>query len=399
MWGEGNIRSYVQALFRNNISSPALTVKRINGTVHLKKSNFSCLSKDQNGEKFYGINFKFDSLVRTSVQLFWGVSELAFKKKVLLPFKEQFEKKQKSSSNEGVNNDEPQEVEDDGQMTRSLLQVDEQHVDNIMDDDTPLSQIDMNRLLTYDEYTEKSDLAFFDGKLDGTYETPTDELFEANAVDNYFTSMAVRESTPNTAPAEQQEGETAEAQPTEVINTEEERLGNQLTQDLLAGEDEHLTDAKLPLVIVLKPTTKSLDSIKRYDTEDLESDYDCEVQCLYVICNFKKYENSEEGVYYRSNIVKIFAQTESEIFELEEVYGADDNDSNEVEECIVCFTEPREITLLPCKHKCVCHECFSRIDKCPICRSNVRSFISSSNTEGTSTEHAEHNDHNHNDHV
>ncbi|EFC45085.1 predicted protein [Naegleria gruberi] len=388
MWGEGNIRSYVQALFRGSITSPVLTVNRVNGTVHLKKNTFSCITAQDDQRKLNGVKFNFDTLVKSSVQLFWGVSELSFKRKILQPFKDNFEKIVNEAKEKGKENyQQDQHLEDDENMERGLLDVNENQVDDITASvyETPLSQIDMNRLLTYEEYVEKSDLIYFDKGLNQSFEMPVDEMIDQNVVDNYFTSLIVRETPQTNNNTNNEEAENAEGQvettAPEIQNTEEERLGNQLTRDLLADEDETIqSDSKLPLVIVLKPTNSS-DTLKRYEGEDSSLDYDRELQSLYVICNFKRYENSEEGVYYRGNVVKIFAQTESELFELEEVYGADENDENEVEECIVCFSEPRDITILPCKHKCVCHECFSRIDKCPICRTNVRSFL----TDGGNT--------------
>lgn len=41
-------------------------------------------------------------------------------------------------------------------------------------------------------------------------------------------------------------------------------------------------------------------------------------------------------------------------------------DSNE--DCVVCLSEFQQVLLLPCRHMCVCRQCLSRIDKCPICR-------------------------------
>ncbi|KAF0983494.1 hypothetical protein FDP41_010559 [Naegleria fowleri] len=405
MWGEGNIRSYVQALFSGSISSPVHTVKRVNGTAHMKKNTFACFYKEENGKKLHGVKFQLDCLVKSSVQLFWGVSELSFKKKILQPFKDNFEKLVKNQStdkndslHEGTSLEEQHQHEDEEHiMARGLLDVEEHQFEDITSNSeeltTPLSQIDMNRLLTYDEYVEKSDLVFIDKGLGQAFEMPTDDMFESNVSDNYFTSVVVRQP-PTANNTDSHENNTDQQQQQEqnnpeINNTEEERIGNQLTQDLLADEDERISsDSKLPLVIVIKPTLQAQDYLKRYDDENLETDYDRELYCLYVICNFNRYENAEEGVYYRGNVVKIFAQTESELFELEEVYGADENDENEVEECIVCFSEPREVILLPCKHKCVCHECFSRIDKCPICRSNVRSFISENTSSSESTQPA-----------
>ncbi|CAF1036955.1 unnamed protein product [Adineta steineri] len=43
--------------------------------------------------------------------------------------------------------------------------------------------------------------------------------------------------------------------------------------------------------------------------------------------------------------------------------------------CAVCLTEPVTHVLLPCKHACVCRNCFSLIDKCPVCLVQCRSVF------------------------
>eukprot|EP00903_Cladosiphon_okamuranus_P015560 g14365.t1 len=45
------------------------------------------------------------------------------------------------------------------------------------------------------------------------------------------------------------------------------------------------------------------------------------------------------------------------------------------EECVICLTEPKDTLLLPCRHLCVCTECFRHVDKCPVCRSAFDNYI------------------------
>eukprot|EP00475_Leptophrys_vorax_P032730 TRINITY_DN5089_c0_g1_i1.p1 TRINITY_DN5089_c0_g1~~TRINITY_DN5089_c0_g1_i1.p1 ORF type:complete len:528 (-),score=144.65 TRINITY_DN5089_c0_g1_i1:34-1617(-) len=45
------------------------------------------------------------------------------------------------------------------------------------------------------------------------------------------------------------------------------------------------------------------------------------------------------------------------------------------DDCSICLTEVKNVILLPCRHCCVCHLCFEKIDKCPVCRSQFTSFI------------------------
>ncbi|CAF1231818.1 unnamed protein product [Rotaria magnacalcarata] len=43
--------------------------------------------------------------------------------------------------------------------------------------------------------------------------------------------------------------------------------------------------------------------------------------------------------------------------------------------CAICLTERANHVLLPCKHACICQNCFSLIDKCPICQRTVLSYF------------------------
>ncbi|CAF1318608.1 unnamed protein product [Rotaria sordida] len=43
--------------------------------------------------------------------------------------------------------------------------------------------------------------------------------------------------------------------------------------------------------------------------------------------------------------------------------------------CAVCLTERVNHVLLPCKHACICQNCFSLIDKCPICQRFICNII------------------------
>lgn len=45
-------------------------------------------------------------------------------------------------------------------------------------------------------------------------------------------------------------------------------------------------------------------------------------------------------------------------------------------ECVVCLSRPKNIKLDPCKHVCICHECYLQLPdkRCPICRATVISI-------------------------
>ncbi|CAN0478392.1 unnamed protein product, partial [Discosporangium mesarthrocarpum] len=44
-------------------------------------------------------------------------------------------------------------------------------------------------------------------------------------------------------------------------------------------------------------------------------------------------------------------------------------------ECVICLTDPKDTLLLPCRHLCVCRECFKHVDKCPVCRSTFDTYV------------------------
>ena len=46
--------------------------------------------------------------------------------------------------------------------------------------------------------------------------------------------------------------------------------------------------------------------------------------------------------------------------------------------CIICFTRPKSHVAAPCLHLCACDNCSARMEKCPVCRSDVVVWIDSS---------------------
>ncbi|KAG5035304.1 hypothetical protein JHK87_010214 [Glycine soja] len=86
-------------------------------------------------------------------------------------------------------------------------------------------------------------------------------------------------------------------------------------------------------------------------------------------------------------ILKARAETgyQSVRYELRELYGIgnssttnfDDNDPRN--ECVICMTEPKDTTVLPCRHMCMCNECANALqhqfNKCPKCRQPIEELI------------------------
>uniref|UniRef100_A0A182JXH9 RING-type domain-containing protein n=1 Tax=Anopheles christyi TaxID=43041 RepID=A0A182JXH9_9DIPT len=43
--------------------------------------------------------------------------------------------------------------------------------------------------------------------------------------------------------------------------------------------------------------------------------------------------------------------------------------------CVVCHYFPLSRALLPCRHTCICAVCFSKLDRCPMCRATITSYF------------------------
>ncbi|XP_015937977.1 probable E3 ubiquitin-protein ligase LOG2 [Arachis duranensis] len=72
-------------------------------------------------------------------------------------------------------------------------------------------------------------------------------------------------------------------------------------------------------------------------------------------------------------------------YELQEIYGIGNSVESEVDgndpgkECVICLSEPRDTTVLPCRHMCMCSGCAKvlrfQTNRCPICRQPVERLL------------------------
>lgn len=78
--------------------------------------------------------------------------------------------------------------------------------------------------------------------------------------------------------------------------------------------------------------------------------------------NKKKKESNDASYNHRHN-------NHTSIFDVDQ----DDNEDHDV--CVICLSNPNNTTLLPCRHKCVCHACAAQLkltnNRCPICRAKI----------------------------
>ncbi|KAF5799284.1 putative transcription factor C2H2 family [Helianthus annuus] len=89
---------------------------------------------------------------------------------------------------------------------------------------------------------------------------------------------------------------------------------------------------------------------------------------------------------YHVRVVKQILWVNGIRYELQEIYGigntvdGDDFDGNDPgKECVICLSEPRDTTVLPCRHMCMCSGCAKvlrfQTNRCPICRQPVERLL------------------------
>ncbi|MCL7050738.1 hypothetical protein MKW94_015890 [Papaver nudicaule] len=84
---------------------------------------------------------------------------------------------------------------------------------------------------------------------------------------------------------------------------------------------------------------------------------------------------------YKVRVVKQILSVNGMRYELQEIYGIGNSVDSDVDgndpgkECVICLSEPRDTTVLPCRHMCMCSGCAKvlrfQTNRCPICRQPV----------------------------
>ncbi|ONI00651.1 hypothetical protein PRUPE_6G100500 [Prunus persica] len=108
---------------------------------------------------------------------------------------------------------------------------------------------------------------------------------------------------------------------------------------------------------------------------------------------FEKKENGE----YKVRVMKQILWVNGMRYELQEIYGignaveGDQNGNDSGKECIICLSEPRDTTVLPCRHMCMCSGCAKvlrfQTNRCPVCRQPVERLLEIKvNNEANSSE-------------
>lgn len=89
----------------------------------------------------------------------------------------------------------------------------------------------------------------------------------------------------------------------------------------------------------------------------------------------------------RGSVAKQLVQLGAEVYELLDVFdlgddeeaGSEEETDEDKELCIICFTNRKDTTIMPCRHMCICYECAAQLrmnnNKCPICRGNIEKVM------------------------
>ncbi|CAN4121556.1 unnamed protein product [Withania somnifera] len=88
---------------------------------------------------------------------------------------------------------------------------------------------------------------------------------------------------------------------------------------------------------------------------------------------------------YHVRVLKQILWVNGMRYELQEIFGIgtsveNDFDGNDPgKECVICLSEPRDTTVLPCRHMCMCSGCAKvlrfQTNRCPICRQPVERLL------------------------
>lgn len=71
--------------------------------------------------------------------------------------------------------------------------------------------------------------------------------------------------------------------------------------------------------------------------------------------------------------IKRFIGDLGDKIKIDKIYGDDTSD-----ECVICFSSPKDSVISPCGHYMTCRECTLKCKQCPICRGNIVEILKKS---------------------
>ena len=124
-----------------------------------------------------------------------------------------------------------------------------------------------------------------------------------------------------------------------------------------------------PLVVILFINTDEQD-LENFKFNPEQNSIVCVITIVHIFDSICKMD---------TNIISQFTkQKNGQVIALQTLYTPEtniDEDLNKTTLCVICLDNDISRVLLPCRHACICGICYNLIDKCPICRSYIRSFF------------------------
>eukprot|EP00232_Nephroselmis_pyriformis_P001147 CAMPEP_0182913596 /NCGR_PEP_ID=MMETSP0034_2-20130328/38122_1 /TAXON_ID=156128 /ORGANISM="Nephroselmis pyriformis, Strain CCMP717" /LENGTH=335 /DNA_ID=CAMNT_0025050323 /DNA_START=115 /DNA_END=1118 /DNA_ORIENTATION=+ len=157
---------------------------------------------------------------------------------------------------------------------------------------------------------------------------------------------------------------------------QEARFGIRKSQ--LTEQDMESVDNYFPLVVRLETVRAEGRQLDAPPGSPLETWV--QAQSTYA----KIFAKEDGGLGVRMLKQKIWVEGVS--YELQEIYGIEpqstvggEDGEDMGRECVICMSEPRDTTVLPCRHMCMCAGCAQMLrqqtNRCPICRNPVESLL------------------------
>ncbi|KAJ1491065.1 hypothetical protein T484DRAFT_1934167 [Baffinella frigidus] len=151
------------------------------------------------------------------------------------------------------------------------------------------------------------------------------------------------------------------------------------------GPGGGVTRNTLTVVIVAKPLGFPEPAPSGSPVAEANKDAETVSLVLFVAQEVRSGRNGNET---KLEVIKQVVVTNRAAYVNQEIYGEEDEEGNS-EECVICFCEPKDTTLLPCRHLCVCRECFARLENCPVCRSSFTAYLRQPRPGGAEAEEDE----------
>ncbi|KAK4003974.1 hypothetical protein OUZ56_005718 [Daphnia magna] len=166
----------------------------------------------------------------------------------------------------------------------------------------------------------------------------------------------------------------------EIFTTEEKILPN---MQIYAKEDVHLSKPFLIQCPISQLPRLTYAFVTFHIRTDVECIRDEEPAAIITILHIPdRYCNAPA-----TTLCQYLKFKGGRVLNLKPLYSQEKNESTDEDDsmrrflkegnvsCIICWNLPTTHVLLPCRHACLCANCFKRVENCPICRSRVISFF------------------------